>query len=248
MAEVVTADAPRLARPRVMRQAWLNLAFLHWAVEPASVAHLLPSGIAPDTIDGRSYVGLVSFQMADTGFPHGPALFGTFLETNVRLYSIDHTGRRGVVFLSLDCDRLAFVAGARTAVGVPYRWARMRYRQDGDRHAYSLTVRRPWPTVSSSVEVDVGESLPPGPLEHFLTARWGLHIRRFGRTWYMPNEHPAWTLRAAELVSFVDEGHLASVGLADLGKHQPDHVAFSEGVPAWFGRPAAASRPRRSDR
>ncbi|HEX7430200.1 MAG TPA: hypothetical protein VF328_25665, partial [Mycobacterium sp.] len=32
--------------------------------------------------------------MADTGFARGPAFFGTFLETNVRLYSVDRTGRR----------------------------------------------------------------------------------------------------------------------------------------------------------
>jgi uncharacterized protein len=244
MAEPVTADAPPLARPWIMRQAWLNLAFLHWAVEPASVAHLLPAGTEPDSFDGYSYVGLVLFQMADTGFPR-PAVFDTFLETNVRLYSVDQTGRRGVVFLSLDCDRLTFVAGARATVGVPYRWARMQYRQDGDRHLYTLSVRRPWPTVSSTVEIEVGEPISPGPLEQFLTARWGLHLRRFGRTWYMPNEHPAWTLRSAELVRFSDSGHLASVGLGALGARPPDHVVYSDGVPVCFGLPVAASKPRR---
>ena len=47
----------------------------------------------------------------------GPAApwAGTFLETNVRLYSVDATGRRGVVFLSLDADRAVAVAAARAA-------------------------------------------------------------------------------------------------------------------------------------
>ena len=36
---------------------------------------------------------------------------GSFLETNVRLYSIDATGRRGIVFLSLDTDRLLKLPG-----------------------------------------------------------------------------------------------------------------------------------------
>jgi uncharacterized protein YqjF (DUF2071 family) len=183
--------------------------------------------------------------MADTGFPHGPVLFDTFLETNVRLYSVDRIGRRGVVFLSLDTNRLGFVAGARTTVGVPYRWARMDYRQSGERYAYSLSLRRPWQAASSAVEVGVGGPLAPGPLEHFLTARWGLHVRRFGRTWYLPNEHPAWTLRAAEMVSFVDDGHFEAVGLGRLGARRPDHVAFSSGVPAWFGLPIPATKPRR---
>ena len=106
----------------------MNLSFLHWAVEPASIAQFYPPGTEPDVFEGRSYVGLVPFQMANTGLAHGPALFGTFLETNVRLYSVDGTGRRGVVFLSLDTNRPDVVAAARTVFGLPYRWARMSYR------------------------------------------------------------------------------------------------------------------------
>src|ERR687897_1038394 len=100
MAGLVTPDAPLLRWPRVLRQNWTNLSFLHWAVEPGSIAHLYPPGTEPDTFAGRSFVGLVAFQMS---------LFGAFLETNVRLYSVDHTGRRGVVFLSLDTNRLTMV-------------------------------------------------------------------------------------------------------------------------------------------
>src|SRR6476620_7336634 len=78
MAELVTAEAPILPWPRILRQNWLNVSFLHWAVEPGSVAHLYPPGTEPDTFEGRSFVGVVPFQMADTGFARGPAFFGTF--------------------------------------------------------------------------------------------------------------------------------------------------------------------------
>jgi hypothetical protein len=55
------------------------------------------------------YVGLIPFRMSDSALGPRPALpyFGTFLETSVRLYSIDEYGRRGIVFRSLDADRLA---------------------------------------------------------------------------------------------------------------------------------------------
>ncbi len=86
MAELVTAEAPILPWPRILRQSWLNLSFLHWAVEPLGIAHLYPPGTEPDTFEGRSFVGVVPFQMADTGF--APAFFGTFLETNVWVYSV----------------------------------------------------------------------------------------------------------------------------------------------------------------
>src|SRR6478672_12907987 len=157
MAELVTAEAPILPWPLILRQNWLNLSFLHWAVEPGSVAHLYPPGTEPDTFEGRSYVGVVPFQMADTGFARGPAFFGTFLETNIRLYSVDRTGRRGVVFLSLDTNRLGMVAAGRWIFGVPYRRARMSYREQGDRRTYASKLR--WRGVSASrfVEVGVGE-------------------------------------------------------------------------------------------
>jgi uncharacterized protein len=235
MAESVTPEAPILPWPRILRQHWSNLSFLHWAVEPASIAHLYPPDTAPDTFEGHSFVGVIPFQMS---------LFGTFLETNVRLYSVDRTGRRGVVFLCLDTNRLDIVAGGRWIVGVPYRWARMSYRENGDRRAYTSTLRWRGVTASSSIEVRVGDALTCRPLEHYLTARWGAHVVHAGRTWYVPNAHPAWVLRRAELIDFRDNGLLASVGLGDLGERTPDHVAFSDGVAARFGRPVRSTTPR----
>jgi uncharacterized protein YqjF (DUF2071 family) len=82
-----------------------------------------------------------------------------------------------------------------------------------------------------------------GPLERFLTARWGLHVARLGRTWYLPNTHVTWPLRHAQ-VQALDDGLLAAAGLGDLARRPPDHAAFSEGVAATFGRPVLASTPR----
>src|SRR4029079_9720752 len=132
----------------------------------------------------------------------------------------------------------------RGIVGVPYRWAKMGYREKGDRRVYTSTLRRRGITASSTVEVRVGDAVACGPLEHFLTARWGAHVRRAGRTWYLPNEHPAWALRRAELIGFSDDGLLASVGLGDLSTRPPDHVAYSDGIAARFGRPVRSTTPR----
>jgi uncharacterized protein YqjF (DUF2071 family) len=244
MPEAVTADPPPLARPRIMRNDWRNVCFLHWAVEPSRVSRFCPRGTQPDTLDGATYVGLVAFEMANVGLPHGPSLLGSFLETNVRLYSVDDAGRRGVVFLSLDTNRLAMLAGGRTLVGVPYRRAQMRRCETGGRHTYSSVLRWPKVAAASRLEVQVGDEMADGALERFLTARWGLHVRRLGRTWYLPNAHPAWSLRRAELVCYEDGGLLASVGLGELQGRAPEHVMFSRGVRAWFGRPVQAATPR----
>lgn len=244
--EDVSLAAPPVRHPRMMSQRWRDVAFLHWAVDPAAVARFFPPGVSPDVLDGRTYVGLIPFRMVGAGFGGGPAVpwAGTFLETNVRLYSVDDTGRRGIVFLSLDADRALVVAGARAAFGLPYRWARMGFTADGDDRRYTTRLRRPRREVTSRIAVRAGGPAPDGPLDRFLTARWGLHVAHLGRTWYVPNAHPAWPLRTAEVVE-LDDDLVAAADLGDLAARRPDHVAFSDGVAVEFGLPTPASVPRR---
>ena len=249
--EAVSTVAPRLARPRLMRQNWRDLTSLHWAVDPGQVAPLMPAGVRPDLHEGWTYVGLILFRMVGAGFAHGPTVpyVGSFLETNVRLYSVDGTGRRGIVFLSLDTDRAAVVAGARTVFGLPYRWACVRHSSTslgaGTEHRYAARLRRPRCRACSRVVVRAFEPVVPTALDMFLSARWGLHVRHLGRTWYVPNAHAEWTFRRAELRELDDE-LVASVGLPGLSTRAPDRVAFSDGVHTEFGPPVPATRPRPS--
>ena len=103
--------------------------------------------------------------MVGAGSAHGPAVpyFGTFWETNVRLYSIDSAGRHGVVFRSLDASRLAVVLGARGAFGLPYRFSAMRGYERAHLGARELgwTTRTRWPGggVRSRIAVRVGPVL-----------------------------------------------------------------------------------------
>ncbi len=245
--EPVSPDGPGITGPVMMNQRWRDLTFLHWAVDPAAVAHRMPPGVRPDVLHGVTYVGLIPFRMVGAGVGRGPGIpwFGSFLETNVRLYSVDDTGRRGIVFLSLDADRAAVVLGARAAFGLPYRWARMRHRAVDDVHVYDARLRRPGTRVESHVAVRVGAPRRRSELDDFVSARWGLHVRAWGRTRYVPNHHEAWPVHDAEILA-LDDGLLASVGLPDLATRPPDHVAFSPGVRTEFGLPGDATRPRRT--
>ncbi|MGQ0463891.1 MAG: YqjF family protein [Sporichthyaceae bacterium] len=244
MLETVDTTAPELRGPILMNQDWLDLTYVHWSLDPDRVAALLPAGTRPDTFEGQTYLGLVPFRMRDAGFGRGGRVpwLGTFLETNLRLYSVDDAGRRGVVFLTLDCQRAAVVAGARCTLGLPYRWARMTYARTGSGHRYRSAVRggnHPW----LDLEVEVGEAAAPDPLDEFLSARWGLHTGAFGRTLYVPNAHPPWPLYRAR-VAHLRGTLLADAGFGDLLHREPDHVAFSPGVHTEFGLPGPASRPR----
>ncbi len=236
---------PPLASRPLMSQWWQDLAFVHWRVEPAAVARLLPAGTRPDVFDGSAWVGLIPFRMVDAAVGSGPPVpwLGTFLETNVRLYSADDAGRHGVVFRSLDCSRLAASAAARAVFGTPYHWARMRL----DRSAGSgpgavldyATSRRGRPRgAGGRLRLRVGEPLAePDDLAVFLTARFGLHTRVAGRTWWVPNTHGPWPLHDAAPVHLVDT-LVPAAGLPEgVTREAPDSVLFSPGVQTWFGRP-----------
>ena len=216
----------------------MELTFLHWAVDPALVAPLLPVGVRPDLFGGVTYVALVPFSMERIGLLGAPAVpyFGTFLETNVRLYGVDELGRRGVVFCSLEASRLATVAVTRVTTGLNYLWAKMALERDRDRVTY--TTRRRWPGprgLASAVSVRVGEEIEPTPLEQFLTARWGLFLPdRRGRTRYWPNEHPVWPLRSATL-EHLDDELLVAAGFPGLAEQPPESVLYSSGVSVRFG-------------
>jgi len=239
--EPVEPEARQAFGRTVLRQRWLDLTFVHWAVAPDLVAPLLPAGTRPDTLDGVSHVGLIGFRMVGLGLGRGPGVphLGSFLETNVRLYSVDAAGRRAVVFRSLDASRLVPVLVARASLGLPYLWSAMRLDRDGDRLTYRCRRRWPGPVgATSRLEIRVGAPIAePTPLEHFLTARWALHTRAYGRTLYLPNWHPRWPLHRAELLN-LDDDLVTAAGLpAPAGP--PVSVLYSPGVPVRFGPPVA---------
>ncbi|MER6308650.1 DUF2071 domain-containing protein [Streptomyces sp. NPDC001657] len=238
--EPIAADAPVAITSPLLTQSWLDLAFIHWAADPEDVAGLLPPGTVPDTLDGATYVGLVAFRMHRVGWFRLPGLpyLGTFPETNVRLYSVDEHGRRGVVFRSLDASRLVPVVMARVGFRLPYLWSRMAIRADGDTLTYTSSRRWPGPRgAHSRITVRIGERLTePTELEHFLTARWGMHNAFFSRQMYLPNAHPRWPLHRADLIE-CDEDMVAAAGVPEL-VGDPVSVLYSPGVPVRFGRPA----------
>lgn len=240
--EPITADPPREEPRPLLTQSWLDLAFLHWAADPADVAPLLPPGTFPDVLDGVTYVGLVAFRMHRVGWLRLPGLpyLGTFPETNVRLYSVDGRGRRGVVFRSLDAARLLPVAVGRTAFRLPYVWSRMTVDRAGETLTYTSRRRLPGPRgAHSRIRIRVGERVrEPTGIEHFVTARWGLHTSLLGRPLYLPNTHPRWPLYRAELTGCA-ENLVAAAGLPAPAA-EPDSVLYSPGVQVRFGRPERA--------
>lgn len=243
--EPVSPTAPGLTGVRIMTQSWRDLTFLHWRVAPETVQPLLPAGTRPDVHDGSTWVGLIPFRMVGAGVGTGPAVpwLGTFAETNVRLYSVDGQGRRGVVFRTLEASRLAVVLGARAAFGLPYTWARMRVTESTGILTYASQRRWPGPrSATTHLRVRPGAPLATAdPLADFLTARWGLHTRAFGRLRFVPNQHERWPLQRAELLD-LDDALVTAAGLPGVSHRPPDSVLFSRGVRTEFAGPRTVGR------
>lgn len=239
-AEAITPGAPVLPGRAAIQQHWRDAVFLHWRIDPAEVAGWLPAGTRPDTTpDGATWVGLIPFRLERTAFPPLPVVpwLGTFLETNVRLYAVDEAGRRSVVFRSLDAQHLLPVLAARVALGLPYRWARMRGERVGTTLRYASEriegASRPRTRIAAR---RLPERVEGDALGDFLTARWAMHVARPGGTRYWRNEHEAWPLFRGELLELEDE-LLAAAGFPGLAPRTPDSVLVSPGVTTRFSAP-----------
>jgi len=233
-----------------MRMRWADVTFLHWRYEPREVQRLLPPGLEVETFDGWAWVGLVPFAMTIRA-ARGPAVpwASFFPETNVRTYVRGPDGRTGIWFFSLDAARLAAVLVARARYGLPYVWARMRVQRDGSGDGAVLRYRsaRRWPgrgRAASAVDVSVGPPIAPADvtaLEEFLTARFRLYSRVWGRVLSAPAEHAPWPLHRAGPARVRDR----LVEAAGLPPVAGEPVAlYSPGVDVRVGRAERATRLR----
>src|SRR4029453_6250612 len=144
-------EPPPFHERPTMHHTWASLSFLHWPYDPEALQPLLPPGLVADTIAGSGYIGLILFHLtARPAWPPAVPWLCSFAETNVRTYVRDSADRPGILFLSLDAARLGAVAVARASPWrLPYHWAAMQVRRDGDLVAYAC--RRRWPGCADGV-------------------------------------------------------------------------------------------------
>jgi len=186
----------------------------------------------------------VPFRMEGLGLP-GLAplpLVGEFPEVNVRTY-VRSGARRGVWFFSLDIDRLLPTMVARAAYRLPYCFGRVEHRRLGD--IVTSRVHRRWPRSSgegrTGIAIRTGAPTDPaGPLEHFLTSRWGLiAATRRASLRYAAVDHPTWPLHRAEVL------HLDDQLVTGAGLPPPSGEPFAlwaPGVDVRVGRPISVDR------
>jgi uncharacterized protein YqjF (DUF2071 family) len=213
----------------LLTQGWYELTFIHWIYPAETVRTLVPAELELDLFEGKAYVGLVPFVIRDLTLAGAPSVpwLSHFEETNVRTYVRDGSGRRGVWFFSLDAARLAAVAGARIGFALPYYWARMRLRREGDLVHY-FSRRRHGGPAESDLRVRIGDPIEvQSAREVFLTGRWRLWARRGGSLFRCDVEHPRWPLHRASL-AYCRQSLLQAAGFPEPEGEPLVH--FSSGV------------------
>jgi uncharacterized protein YqjF (DUF2071 family) len=204
------------------------MTFLHWAYDPEQLRPLLHDGLEPDLFDGRAWVSLTPFLMADFRVGFLPAVRGlsTFPETNLRTYVRGPDGRDGLWFLSLEADSLPTVVAASVGYGVPYRWAEMSV-DEGPPVRYR-SRRRVGPRVGHDITVRPGPPRQaPSALEHWLTGRWRAWTVVGRRLATVPVRHEPWPLCDAS-VEHLQESLRAAAGLPETDG--PPLLQWSPGV------------------
>jgi uncharacterized protein YqjF (DUF2071 family) len=188
-----------------MRQTWNDLLFAHWPLAPEAIRTLVPGMLQLDLHDGRAWVAVTPFHMSGIrgrALPYFPGL-SVFPELNVRTY-VTFKGVPGVYFFSLDAARRVAVWGARATFFLPYFFADMSAKINGDEvHYHSRRVASQ--RIASSAEFR-GRYSPlsgprqsqPGGLEHFLTERYCLYAVRRREVFRAGIHHLPWPLQDAE--------------------------------------------------
>lgn len=237
-------NPPPLPGPVLLAQTWRDVVFVHWPISPASVSGLFPDGTWPDTLNGKTYVGIVGFGIPSTRVG-GVLEIGSASELNVRLYSRDDQGRQGVVFVSMDATRLDMVLVARALPRVPYLWSQLQPVRPSPVVA-GFRLRRRLPSrLAADIEIDIEAPVDQASdLEVFLTARWGLHTRTVLGTTWIPIAHQPFPLYRAKVRS-ADHALLTAVGIP-APSQTPQGVLWSPGLDAQVGRPARVSRGSRT--
>jgi uncharacterized protein YqjF (DUF2071 family) len=206
--------------PWSWRQSWRDLLFAHWPVEVGALRRFVPPPLEVQEREGTSWIGLVPFRM--TGVMRRPLpdlpWLSAFPELNVRIY-VEHAGKAGVWFLSLDATNPLAVWAARRYFHLPYYQARIAIRPAGDGFQYQARRRGAGSVLRASYRpTSTPYESRPGTLEHWLTERYCLYAQApDGSLWRNEVHHAPWPLQAAE-AEIVEETYLSGHGVTVAGQ------------------------------
>ncbi len=207
---------------------------MHWQVEPALLQPFLPENAQLHLKDGYAWVSMVAFRMEKL-HPKGlfpVSLVSDFEELNIRTY-VEHEGKGGVYFISIEAQKALSCFLARQIAKLPY-WPAVQKRISTSSFS-TFTSSNLETGFSMQVEYEPGSVIPePSALDLWLTERYCLYHPQQNEWMRYEIHHAPWTLRQVAL-STLKINYLT--GQMPFNR-PPDLVHFSEGVKvvSWPGR------------
>lgn len=205
---------PAPVRTPAMTMSWVDLLLAHWPADPDVIDSTLPEGLEVDTWEGRAWLTVVPFEMANTG---SSAVRGSwskvrFAELNLRTYVTAGGAKPGVWFYSLDAASRFAVLGARAFFSLPYYLADIEIDRHRGDEAIAYASRR----LDSSgfdarfaagyVATGPAERTDRGSFEEWLTRRYCLYSAdRQGHVYRADVQHRPWRLADVEVEIAVNE-------------------------------------------
>lgn len=169
----------------VISQRWLDVAFLHYKVDPIELQKKVPFPL--DLFHGEAVVSIVPFVMSKIRFPFLPPVPGLsrLLELNLRTYVMIN-GKPAVYFFTLDSNHLPGVLIARWFFALPYRWIKL-----------SFTFLESYEFSSPQLKLKgrVGAVRVSSEFDLWSTERYGLFTKRGETTLQGTVEHAPWILQ-----------------------------------------------------
>lgn len=177
--------------------------FAHWPFDPGQLRPHVPEPLELDTHDGRAWVSVVPFVLADAGLRYTPdAARLTFPEVNLRTY-VQLDGQSGLYFFSIDVDSALVARSVRATTRLPVYRADARARSH-DGHVEFRSERRGDPAARFAAtyrpDGDVFHA-EPGSLDHWLAERRRMYAPEApgSRVLYADISHDRWPLRPADV-------------------------------------------------
>ncbi len=198
--------------PWVMMQGWYDLLFAHWPLPVEQLRPLIPAPLKLQTFDGKAWLSVTPFHL--TFQPRGLPLRLRCPELNCRTY-VEHGGKAGIFFFSLDAGSRLAVWGARMLYLLPYFHADATIGKQGGGIDYSLRrsggktafrarygpLRPSTPTAGAPGTPGLGggpRQSRSGTLEHWLTERYCLYTHIGRRLLRGEIHHAPWPLEDGE--------------------------------------------------
>ncbi len=174
---------------------------LNYAIDPAVLTPLIPSGTELDSWNGTAFVSVVGFHFENTRVFGVPIpLHRNFEEVNLRFYvrrKSEDVWRRGVVFIKEIVPRMMIAISAQSFYNEPYialpmshhfeqssgelRTVRYSWRLDDRQHSISVALR------------GEPQALREGSEAEFITEHyWGYNRQNGDSTMEYAVEHPRW--------------------------------------------------------